>query len=344
MPNLLAVLARHSGRAHARDPFAFRRMPRGSDASRRPPRRPPCSRRARRSCALRALFPHGKRKGGGNGWRAPGIRRILLSCSGNPTFRLEGKRIYEKEHPHAIHQRTADGPRHPDRERGLRGHHGRIGVHGAQDGRAALADRVRGHRVALLPQGARPRQGEPQRGERHAHRHERGRHGGGRPGVHHPRHLDAGPRRRRGRIRNVVRGAFRRGVGPDVHGRTAQALHRGRRAGIPHRRSGRPDARRRQRGRQDRLEAVRVDGPCRSLHGPARRRGRDPGDALRQRGHPRRRVRHLQLPHAAGRRLPGGHGRGGRVVRRRAAGELRHRRGRFLRGSLGRRERPRHRL
>ena len=35
--------------------------------------------------------------------------------------------------------------------------------------------RVRGHHLAVLPQGPRARQGQPQRGERHAHRDERRR-------------------------------------------------------------------------------------------------------------------------------------------------------------------------
>ncbi len=70
------------------------------------------------------------------------------------------------------------------------------------------------------------------------------------------------------RVRDAARSAFRRGLGPGVHRRPAQALHRGHRAGVPHRRSGRADAHRRRRGRQDRLEAVRLDGPCRASTRP----------------------------------------------------------------------------
>ena len=231
---------------------------------------------------------------------------------------MRGEADIRKGEGHGLCQRAADAARHPHRLRRLRHHHRRVGVHRPQDGGAPLAHRVRGHHLAVLPQGARPRQGEPQRGERHAHRHERGRHGGRRARLHHPRCLDARARRRGRLAGDAARGAVGRRPRPCVHRASAPPLHRGRRLGVSHRRGRRADAHRGRCGRQHGREAVRRNGPRGRLHGAARRGGRRPRDVLRQRRHSGRLVRHLQLPHAPGRRIPGGHRRRGRLVRRRA--------------------------
>ena len=71
---------------------------------------------------------------------------------------------------------------------------------------------------------------------------------------------------------------------PRVHGSAAPALHRGRRAGVPHWPGGRADARRGRLRRLHRQEAVRRHGAGGPVHGAAGRVGRHPLPAVRQRG------------------------------------------------------------
>ncbi len=131
-----------------------------------------------------------------------GRLRAHAAALGNPTSRavsvtaLPGEAdirkgvLYEQSLEPRFDARATHAARRRHRRPWLRDHHGKLGLHGPQDGCTPLADYFRCRHLAVLPEAHGQRQ--PQRGQRHPHHHVRGRHGRRRPGVYHPGRLDAG--------------------------------------------------------------------------------------------------------------------------------------------------------
>ena len=231
-----------------------------------------------------------------------GRLRAHAAALGNPTSRavsvtaLPGEAdirkgvLYEQSLEPRFDARATHAARRRHRRPWLRDHHGKLGLHGPQDGCTPLADYFRCRHLAVLPEAHGQRQ--PQRGQRHPHHHVRGRHGRRRPGVYHPGRLDAGLCRPDQLARHVYRGTRRHHLGPAGNGAHPPPLYRGRRAGVSHRQCRSSDTARHRGRRQDRQAALWLHGHRRHLQRASRRSGRGAQHAVHAQ-YPRRDLCHL---------------------------------------------------